>query len=133
MDGAGDGGAVHAIQHRQGLVRELEAQHHQRRQHPVAEGQPRLGPGTSSTTAPMAAALGEGAFVPRRPGVGQLDDKVAEVLPGEPGKARMGQGRTGPCWRSHPGMIVRPAHVCTIPAIDPQLSCTKSLAPNRSA
>jgi hypothetical protein len=39
-DGAGDGGAVDPEQHRQGLVRQLQAQHDQGGQHPVAH--PRL-------------------------------------------------------------------------------------------
>ena len=44
MDGAGDGGAVHPVQHRQGLVGQLEAQDHQGDQHPVGEDQLVVGP-----------------------------------------------------------------------------------------
>ena len=37
-------------------------------------------------------------------GLGQLSDQFAKVAPGDAGEARMGQGRTGPCWSSHLGM-----------------------------
>ena len=53
------------------------------------------------------AAVGQRGLVLGGPGVGQLGDELAQVLPGDAGEARMGQGRTDPCWSSHPGMIVR--------------------------
>jgi hypothetical protein len=107
-DGAGDGGAVDAEQHPEGLMGQLGAQTDQGRQHPVAEGQPVAWAGAGRPAPGMAPALVEGGLAVGGPGVGQLDDEVAEVLPGDAGEARMGQGRTGPCWRSHSGMIVRP-------------------------
>ena len=38
----------------------------------------------------------------------RVGDELAKVVPGDAGEASMRQGRTDPCWRSHPGMIVRP-------------------------
>jgi hypothetical protein len=55
----------------------------------------------------MAAALGQRSLVLGDPGIGELGDEVAEVLPGDAGEARVGQGRTDPCWGSHPGMMAR--------------------------
>jgi hypothetical protein len=43
-DRAGDGGAVHAKQHRQGLMGQLEPQDHQGDQHTVTEDQAGVGP-----------------------------------------------------------------------------------------
>ena len=117
-DGTGDGCAVDPVQHRQGLVWELEPQHHQRHQHAVAEHQPRLGPGPGRAPTPMAAALGQRGLVLGGPGVGQLGDEGAKVLPRDAGEARMGQGRTDPCWSSHPGMIVEPCSRLHDPTIN---------------
>jgi hypothetical protein len=125
-DGAGDGRAVHAKQHRQGLVRELQAQVDQGHQHAVAEGQPVVGAGAAGAAAPMATAVGQPGLVLGGPGAGQLGDEVAEVLPGDAGEARMGQGRTDPCWSSHPGMIVRPRSCPHDPLDQPHQSRTKS-------
>ena len=75
VHGAGDGGAVNAVQHSQGLVRQLQAQDHQRDQHAVTKtsrwwGRPRRRAGlggrqamprsttpiaTKSVTGPMVA------------------------------------------------------------------------------
>jgi hypothetical protein len=44
VDRAGDGGAVHPVQHGQGLVGQLKAEDHQGNQDPVAEDQPVAGP-----------------------------------------------------------------------------------------
>jgi hypothetical protein len=41
------------------------------------------------------------------------------ALPGDAGEARMGQGRTDPCWRSHSGMIVRPCSCLHDSSINP--------------
>jgi len=51
-DRAGDGGAVHAVQHRQGLMWQLEAQADQGDQHPIGEDQPVVGAGSGSTATP---------------------------------------------------------------------------------
>jgi hypothetical protein len=111
MDRTGDGGAVDPVQHRQGLVRELEPQHHQGRQHAVTQDQPLLGPGPGGPPPRMAASAVQRTLVGGGPGVGQLSDQVAKVFPGQPGKARMGEGRTGPCWFGHPRMIARTARL----------------------
>jgi hypothetical protein len=126
-DGAGDGGAVDPEQHRQGLVRQLQAQHDQGGQHPVAQDQPLVGAGAGGAAAWVAAAVGQRGLVLGGPGVGQLGDELAQVLPGDAGEARMGQGRTAPCWRSHPGMIVRPSSCPHDPRDQPA-----SRAPSRS-
>ena len=128
MHGAGDGGAVNAGQHRHGLVGQLQAQDHQGDQHAVTEDQAVVGAGPGGTLAWVAAALLEGALVGGSPRVGQLDDQLGQVLPGQPGEDRMGEGRTGPCWRRHPRMMtVRPV---SCPPGDarhqPRLSRTKS-------
>jgi hypothetical protein len=60
-------------------------------------------------------------------GVGQLGDELAQVLPGDAGEARMGKGRTDPCWSSHPGMIVQPSSCPHDPRDQPA-----SRAPSRS-
>jgi hypothetical protein len=60
---AGDGGAVHPVQHGQGLVGQLAAQDHQGGQDPVAEGQAVVGSGAGGALAWVAAALLQGAFV----------------------------------------------------------------------
>jgi pimeloyl-ACP methyl ester carboxylesterase len=57
----------------------------------------------------MAAALVQGALVGGGPRIGQLGDQLAQVLPRQAGEDRMGEGRTGPCWRRHPHMITRAA------------------------
>ena len=51
VDRPGDGGVVHPIQHRQGLMGKLEAQDHQRHQDPVAQHQPVARPGPDRTAA----------------------------------------------------------------------------------
>lgn len=56
MDGAGNGGAVHPVQHRQGVVGQLEPQDHQGGQDPVAEDQLVMGAGAGGTLAWAAAA-----------------------------------------------------------------------------
>jgi hypothetical protein len=98
---AGDGGAVHLVQHRQGLVGQLEAEDHQGDQEPVAKAQAVVGAGAGGAPAWVAAALLEGGG----PGLGQLDGQLGQVLLVQPGEARMGKGRTSPCWRRHPRMI----------------------------
>jgi len=86
MHRAGDGGAVDPIQHRQGLVRQLEAQDHQRDQDPVIKHQAVVRAGTLGTLAWVAAALLEGGLVDSGPGVGQLGGQVGQVLPRQPGE-----------------------------------------------
>jgi len=81
-------------------------------QHAVAEGpavawvRPR----------PHADADGRGALPAQpgagRSGIGEFGDEGTKVLPGDAGEAGMSQGRTDPCWSSHPDMIVRPCS-CT--------------------
>jgi hypothetical protein len=88
-DGAGDGGAVDPEQHRQGLVRQLQAQHDQGHQHPVAHGQPLVGPAPAARRR-GAAAVGQCGLVLGGPGVGQFGDELAQVLPGDAGAARTG-------------------------------------------
>ena len=77
--------------------------------HPVTKDQAVVGPGAGGALAWVTAALLEGALVRGGPGVGQLDRQVGQLLPGQPGEDRMGEGRTGPCWRRHPRMITRAA------------------------
>lgn len=101
VDGAGNGGAVHPVQHRQGLVGQLEPQDHQGGQHPIGEDQLVVGAGTGGTLAWVAAALLEGALVGGGPRVGELGDQLAQVLPRQPSEDRMLKGRTGPCWPRH--------------------------------
>jgi len=81
-----------------------------------------VGAGAGGAAAWVAAAVGQRGLVLGGPGVGQLGDELAQVLPGDAGEARMGKGRTDPCWSSHPGMIVRPSSCRTIPAINPRLA-----------
>jgi hypothetical protein len=102
MDGTGDGGAVHPVQHPEGVVGQLEAQDHQGSQDSVGEDQLVVGPGPGGTLAWMAAALVQGALVGGGPRIGQLGDQLPQVLPRQAGEDRMGEGRTGPCWRRHP-------------------------------
>ncbi len=103
MDGAGDGGAVNPVQHRQRLVWELEAQVDQGDQDPVTNHQPVGGAGPGGAPPGVAATLVEVALVGGGPRGGQLSGQLGEMLPRQPGKDRMGEGRTGPCWFS-PGL-----------------------------
>jgi hypothetical protein len=109
-------------------VRQLEPQVHQRDQHPIAQPQAVVGASARGAAAVMTAALVQGALVGGNPGSGQLGGQFAEVLPGQPGEARMAQGRTGPCWLRHPRMIARAASFVPAWATpdQAQLSCTKS-------
>jgi hypothetical protein len=75
-------------------VGQLEAQDHQGDQHVVAEDQLVVGAGAGGALAWVAAALLQGALVGGGPGASQLDGQVGEVVPGDPGQDRMGQGRT---------------------------------------
>jgi hypothetical protein len=87
VDGAGDGGAIHPVQHRQGLVRELEAQNHEGHQDPVAEDQPVAG----------SASFGRfGSWVARVWPVGAMIATVTAAL------ARTIQG-----WRSYRDRLAR--------------------------
>jgi hypothetical protein len=104
-DRAGDGGAVDPVQHRQSVVRELQAQDDQGDQHPIDEDEPVAGAGPGSAAAWVAAALVQGGLVGGGPRVGELDDQLGEVLPGQTGEDTMGEGRTGPCWLRHPRMM----------------------------
>ena len=76
---------------------QLEAQDHQGCQDPIGEDQLVVGPGAGGTLTQVAAALLEGALVGGGPRVGELGDQLAQVLPGQSGEDRMGEGRTGPC------------------------------------
>ena len=87
---------------------ELQAQVHQSDQDPVAKDQPIARSGPLSALPPMPAALLQRVLVDGDPGIGKLGGQLTKVLPGDPGEARMGEGCTSPCWRSRPGMIVRP-------------------------
>jgi hypothetical protein len=84
--------------------------------HVPAEGHPqvliiaRVGAGPSGMPTRVAATLLQGTFVADGPWVGQLDDQLAKVLPGDPGEDWMSEGRVGACWRRHPCIIVRPPH-----------------------
>jgi hypothetical protein len=109
MDGTGDGGAVHPVQHPEGVVGQSEAQDHRGGQDSVGEDQLVVGPRAGGTLAWIAAALVQGVLVGDGPRIGQLGDQLARVLPRQAGEDRMGQGRTGPCWRRHPHMITREA------------------------
>jgi hypothetical protein len=86
-------------------VGQLEAEDHQGDQDPVAEAQAVVGAGAGGALPWVAAALLEGGLVGGGPGLGQLDGQLGQVLLVQPGEARMGEGRTGPCWRRHPRMI----------------------------
>jgi hypothetical protein len=81
----------------QGLVRELEAQHHKGHQHPLAEDQPVAGSASFGTPPQVTSALPQRAFVGGSPWAGEFGDQLAKVVPGEPSEARTGQGRTDPC------------------------------------
>jgi hypothetical protein len=109
MDRAGDGGAVDLVQHGHGVVGQLQSQDDEGGQQPVAEDQPVVGAGAGAAPPRVAAALPQGTLVGGGPRVGQLDGQLGEVLPGQPGAARMGEGRTGPWWSRHPRMITRAA------------------------
>jgi threonine/homoserine/homoserine lactone efflux protein len=89
----------------------LEAQDHQGDQDAITEDQAVVGSGTGGALAWVVTALLEGGLVGGGPGAGQLDGQVGKVLPGDPGEDRMGEGRTGPCWRRHPRMITRAARL----------------------
>jgi hypothetical protein len=110
VNGTGDGGAVNPIQRPQGLMGQLESQDHQSDEHPVTGDQPMGGAGPSGMPTRVAATLLQGTFVADGPWVGQLDDQLAKVLPGDPGEDWMSEGRVGACWRRHPCIIVRPPH-----------------------
>jgi hypothetical protein len=86
-------------------MRELEAQDDQGGQHPVGERQPVGRAGAGGAAAWASTSLVQGGLVGGGPGVGKFDGQVGEVLPGQPGKDTMGEGRTGPCWREHPRMM----------------------------
>jgi len=64
-----------------------------------------VGAGTGGTPTWVAAALLEGGLVGGGPRLGQLDSQLGEVLAGQAGEDRMGEGRTGPCWPGHPRMM----------------------------
>jgi hypothetical protein len=89
-------------------VWELEPQADEGDQGPVKEDEPLLGPGPGGAAAHVTAAPLQGGLVGGGPGVGQLGDQLAKLLPGDPGEDRMGEGRTSPCWHRHPCMIVWP-------------------------
>ena len=116
MHGPRDGGAVDPDQHRQGLVwswNRSTTRVTSTRSQKASRG---LGP----------APLPQRGLVLGGPGVGQFGDKVTEVLPGDAGEARMGQGRTDPCWSSHPGMIVWPCS-CPHDPLDQPLPITRQV------
>jgi hypothetical protein len=94
----------------------LKAQDYQGDQDPVAEDQPVARPGPDGALARMASTLVQRALVGGGPRAGQLSDQVGEVLPGQPGEDRMGEGRTSPCWRRNPCMIVRPVSCSPVDA-----------------
>jgi len=87
----------------------LGAQHDEGDHDPVGEAEPLVGAGTGGPLAVVATALAEHALVGGGPRVGELGDQVGEVLPGDAGEDRMGEGRTGPCWFEHPCMLARAA------------------------
>jgi len=124
VDRAGDGGTVDPVQHRQRLVGQLGAQHHQGDQHPIREPQPLVWAGARRASTRMAAPPAQRALVRGGPRVGELGDHLAEVVPGDPGEARMAQSRAGPCWSRHPRMITYAAHAYPPqpPAINPPLT-----------
>jgi hypothetical protein len=66
-------------------VRQLQAQHDQGGQHPVAQDQPLVRAGAGG------AAVGQRGLVLGGPGVGQLGDGLAQVLPGDAGEGRLGR------------------------------------------
>ena len=124
MDGTGDGGAVHPVQHPEGVVGQLEAQDHQGGQDSVGEDQLVVGPGAGGMLAWMAAALVQGALVGGGPRIGQLGDQLAQVLPRQAGEDRMGEGRTGPCWRRHPHTITHAVYLTPTGRPRPQSPAT---------
>jgi len=83
----------------------LGAQHDEGDHDPVGEAEPLVGAGTGGPLAVVATALAEHALVGGGPRVGELGDQVGEVLPGDAGEARMGEGRTGPCWLHGPMLV----------------------------
>jgi hypothetical protein len=93
------------------VVGQLEAQGDQGGQDPVGEDQLVVGAGASGALAWVAAAGEQGGLVGGGPRLGELGEQLAEVLPGQPGEARIGQGRTGPWWSRHPRMIARAAYL----------------------
>jgi hypothetical protein len=86
VDGAGDGGAIHPVQHRQGLVRELEAQNHEGHQDPVAEDQPVAGSASFGTLPQVTSALLQRALVGGRPWACEFGDQRAKVCRESPVK-----------------------------------------------
>ena len=92
----GDGGAVHAVEHRQSLVRQGQPQPGQGAQHPVAQGQ---GFGVSgagpAVTIPVAASAVQAPFPGGCEWFGKFGDEPVQVVAGDAGEDRMRQGRTG--------------------------------------
>jgi len=89
-DGAGDGGAVDPEQHRQGLVRQLPPSTIRVANTPGRTRPAAGGAGAGGAAAWVAAAVDQRGLVLGGPGVGQLGDELAQVLPGDASEARMG-------------------------------------------
>ena len=96
LDGPGDGRAVHAVEHRQRGVRELETQHDQGGDDPVGEHQLVVRAGARDALALMAAAITQPGLLLRHPRPGQLGDQLAQGTRWDTGADTMRQGRAGP-------------------------------------
>ena len=112
---AGDGGAVHAVPHREGLVRHCQPQPGQGDQQPVAQGQGwRVSGAGPAVTVPLATSAVQPTFPRRAERCCQFGDKSVQVVAGDAGEDRMGQGRTGLLDR-HKSETVRPVTVLIKP------------------
>jgi hypothetical protein len=74
---AGDGGAVHAVEHRQRGVRQLEPQDHQRDDHPVREHQLMVRACAFGAQPVPPAAAPQPRLLLRQPRPGELFDQLA--------------------------------------------------------
>lgn len=87
---------MHAVHHRQRLVRDLQPQYRQRDQYPVGEYQLMAVAGAFRALALAAAARAKARFPAGLPGPGEFSDQPAQVMTGDLGEGRMTQGRRSP-------------------------------------
>jgi len=97
MDGAGDGRAVHAVEHRDGGVREMEPQDDQGGDDPVSEHQVMCRASACGPLPAAATAITQPRLLLRHPRPGQLTDQLAQGTTRDTRADTMRQGRAGPC------------------------------------